>query len=137
MTAAQAWDRLIYYRREYYDSMSAMYSGNHSELHDTSVDGSFWNRASGKCKIHIPIAADIAATSADLLFSKEPRFTVFHNNTELNEEPQQKRLEYIIRENGFASKLNEAAESAAVLGDDYCIRFYLCCAVNCQIERAM
>lgn len=69
--------------------------------------------------MHVPVAADIAATSADLLFAEEPRFTCVDEETEDNESKQQKRLDELIEKNNVHGKLNEAAESCAALGDVY------------------
>lgn len=118
LTAQQAWDELMIYKYRYYRKYAAAYSGNRTELAGTASRGTFWKRR-GKCRLHVPIAADIAATSSDLLFSEEPRFMCVHENTEENENPQQKRLDALIESNNIHSKLNEAAESSAALGDVY------------------
>lgn len=118
-TAQQAWSELLNYRYNVYDNYSAMYSGDHGKLKYTGEAGTFWKRSGAKAKIHVPIAADIAATSANLLFSAEPKFTVFHQDTEENESEQQKRLEYILRANNFFNTIVEAAETCAALGDIY------------------
>ncbi len=118
MTPQQAWDALVNYRQKYYRKYIAAYSGNCQELNATGHRGTFWKRA-GKCKIHVPLAADIAATSSDLLFSEEPRFTCYDEETEDNESDQQKRLDFLVKKNGIHSKLNEAAEDAACAGDVY------------------
>ena len=119
LTPQQVWDKLVVYRFNYYDGMAAMYSGDHEELRRTAKNGTFWNRNSNKCRVHVPIAADIAATSANLLFSQEPTYTIFHDGEEEVDGTQQKRLEELLLKNNIASKLNEAAESCAALGDIY------------------
>ena len=118
LTPKQAWEELVRYRQQYYRKYIAAYSGDRYELHNTSDHGMFWARA-GKAKVHVPVGADIAATSADLLFSEEPRFLCFDEATEDNESVQQHRLDQLIELNGLHAKLNEAAESAAALGDVY------------------
>lgn len=118
LSPQQAWDELNNYRECYYRKYAAAYSGDRQMLAHTGEAGSFWKR-NGKCRIHVPIAADIAATSADLLFSEEVRFTCYDQETEDNESKQQKRLDEIIEANNIFGKLNESAESAAILGDAY------------------
>ena len=116
LTPQKAWEELLKYRRDYYRKYVATYSGDVRELRATSDYGMFWGR-SGKAKVHVPIAADIAATSADLLFSEEPTFTCYDEATEDNESDQQHRLDELVALNNIHGKLNEAAESCAALGD--------------------
>lgn len=121
LTPEQVWNKLSAYKNSYYDSMSAMYSGDHSDLAHTSPTKGFWQRKSNKCPIHVPIAADIAATSANLLFSNEPTYTIVHDKSDKEDTKGigQKRLEDIIRYNSMGSKLTESAETCAALGDIY------------------
>lgn len=118
MTPQEAWKNRVQYRHDYYRQNIAVYSGDRAELNATSEPGMFWRR-DNKCKIHMPVAADIAATSANLLFAEEPNFTCVDLETEDNESPQQKRLDELIAQNNIHGKLNEAAESCAALGDVY------------------
>ncbi len=118
LTPKQAWDELRTYEARYYRRYSAVYSGGRAELAATAEGGSFWYR-NGKCRIHVPIAADIAATSSDLLFSEEPRFTCFDEETEDDGSDKQRRLDELISLNNVHGLLNEAAETCAVLGDVY------------------
>lgn len=118
LTPQEAWEELLLYRQAYYRRYAAVYSGNRCELNATSERGQYWKRP-GKCKLHVPIAADIASTSADLLFAEEPRFTCVDSESEDNESAQQKRLDELVYRNSLHSILNEAAESCAVLGDVY------------------
>lgn len=118
LTPEKAWEELDFYRRKYYRKYAAPYSGKRSDLSATSERGMFWNRA-GKAKIHVPLAADIASTSADLLFGEEPRFTCYDEKTEDGDTQAQQRLDELVEQNGMHGKLNEAAESAAALGDIY------------------
>ncbi|MFF4701259.1 phage portal protein [Streptomyces chattanoogensis] len=60
-------------------------------------------------RLHIPLAADIANTSASLLFSEPPVFTVEDSAT-------QTRLDELTEAGGVANTLLEAAEVAAALG---------------------
>ena len=119
LTPQEAWEKIEYYKSRVYDGMAALYSGNHDQLHLTSRSGAFWNRRSVKCRIHVPLAADIAGTSANLLFSSEPTYTVSLDGKEEESGPAQKRLEEILARNSIGNKLNEAAETCAALGDVY------------------
>jgi A118 family predicted phage portal protein len=65
-------------------------------------------------RLHVPLAADIAATSADLLYSEAPTFTVESPET-------QARLDAIVDEGGINTTLLESAEIAAALGG-VCLR---------------
>lgn len=118
MTPDEAWETRVEYRQKYYRGNIASYSGDRVELNATSNEGMFWKRTS-KCKMHIPIAADIAAISANLLFAEEPAFACYDEQTEDNESKQQKRLDDLVEWNNIHGKLNEAAESCAALGDVY------------------
>ena len=118
MTPEEAWETRVEYRQKYYRTNIASYSGDRVELNATSNDGMFWKRTS-KCRMHVPVAADIAAISANLLFSEEPTFTCYDEETEDNESEQQHRLDDLVELNNIHGKLNEAAESCAALGDVY------------------
>lgn len=118
MTPQEAWETRVEYRQKYYRQHIASYSGDRVELNATSNDGMFWKRQS-KCRMHVPVAADIAAISANLLFSEEPSFTCYDEQTEDNESKQQGRLDKLVEKNNIRGKLNEAAESCAALGDVY------------------
>lgn len=63
-------------------------------------------------KVHIPIAADIAETSADLLFGEPPQITVDDGAT-------QDRLAELIDELALPSYLLESAEVVAAYGGGY------------------
>lgn len=118
LTPEQAWEKRVEYRSEYYRKNIAVYSGDRTELNATSDAGMFWRRDS-KCKVHVPVAADIAATSANLLFAEEPGFACYDEDTEDNASNQQKRLDELVKKNNIHGKLNEGAESCAALGDVY------------------
>lgn len=62
--------------------------------------------------LHVPLAGDIATTSADLLFSEPPKLTVDDSKT-------QERLEELAEAGGLANTLLEAAEVAAALRGAY------------------
>ena len=75
----------------------------------------FWgeqtNVGQKRTKLHVPVAADIAAVSADLLFGSPPKITVEHEQT-------QERLDTLLGEHA-QSQLHEAAEVCAALGHTY------------------
>jgi SPP1 Gp6-like portal protein len=76
----------------------------------------FWgarplNAGEQRTKLHVPIAADIASTSADLLFSEPPTLKVEDTAT-------QTVLDDLVEE-GLHATLLEAAEIAAALGGVY------------------
>lgn len=114
----KAWEELCTHRNRYYRRYIAAYNGDRAELSATSENGLFWSRA-GKAKVHVPVAADIATTSSDLLFSEEPTFTCYDEQTEDKGSKQQKRLDTLISLNAINRKLSEGAETCAALGDVY------------------
>lgn len=63
-------------------------------------------------KLHVPIAGDIASTSADLLFSEPPTLRVPGKKS-------QNRLDKILNEGGVYAILLEAGEIAAAYGGAY------------------
>ena len=118
LTPEQAWNKRVKYREDYYEKNIAVYTGDRNMLNSTSDPGMFWRRTS-KCKMHVPVAADIATVSANLLFAEEPSFMCVDEETEDNESEQQARLDELVTKNNIHGKLNEAAESCAALGDIY------------------
>lgn len=118
LTAEQAWKNIKDYRVKYYDPLSAMYSGDHDQLASTAKNGTFWNRKQN-CRIHVPIEADLASVSSSLLFSQEPTYVINRDGSDMNDSPQQQRLETLLAKNNIANKLNEGAETCAALGDVY------------------
>ncbi len=89
----------------------------------------FWGSRSGntqqRSRLHVPIAGDIAAASADLLFSEPPTFTIpqpprpepaeGEDPPDVPPDPTQVRLDELIDE-GLHATLLEAAEICAALG---------------------
>ncbi|HET6353395.1 phage portal protein [Streptomyces sp.] len=93
------------------------YDNGTGDLRDEQGRGwRFWERprpiGRRDNRLHVPLAADIASTSADLLFSEPPTFTVDTPAT-------QDRLDEILEEGGVANTLLEAAEVGAALGGVY------------------
>lgn len=80
-----------------------------------SIAYTFWGApvppGEKRTKMHVPIASDIAATSADLLFSKPPTITASNpaNQDALDD----------LMDDGTHAKLLEAAETCSALGGVY------------------
>lgn len=86
---------------------------------------SFWGRQiknQGEIFVHVPLASDIAETSASFLFGEAPIIRVAQAN-ELKANPSykstQQELTKMLDEIQFNSKLNEAAESCSAIGGIY------------------
>lgn len=118
MTAHEAFENLRAYRESYYSLHAAFFSGNQSLLRQSATGDMFWRRSVSRRKIHVPVAGEIAAASADLLFSEAPRFKA-RGAAEEQGAGAQRRLDAMARGTGLLSKLCEAAESCAALGDVY------------------
>lgn len=121
LTPHQAWDFLCEHTQRVYRHQAAEYSGDMDSLRSTAMPKSFWARP-GKQKIHVPVAADIASTSSDLLFGEEIKLTCVDEKERDNSKAArtaQSRLETIARKNGLHALLNEAAESCSAMGDVY------------------
>ena len=94
-------------------------SGNHfrgpAPLATATVNRYFWGQitpaAEKRAKLHVPLAGDIASMSADLLFSKRPRF-------EAEDKVSQAWLENRVDDQLHAT-LREAAEIGCALGGVY------------------
>lgn len=75
----------------------------------------WWGTPTGegerRTKVHVPIAGDLCAGSADLLFSEPPKFTIDGDATT-------KRLDALI-DDGALATLQTAAEVGAALGGVY------------------
>ena len=117
MTAQEAFARLGAHTRACYDPCIAAYSGDPRLLSRTGRPRSFWRR-SGRQKLHMPLAAEIAATSSDLLFGEE-LILYMVDREERPRDDLQPRLEEILQHNSFHALLCEAAESCSALGDVY------------------
>lgn len=113
-TPREAFEVLRERKRACYDGYQALYGGNVRELIRTAPPGSFWARP-GKSRIHVPLAADLAATSANLLFGEELRLQLAGEAGQEGE--GQKRLADLMLQSGLSALLCEAAEYAAALGD--------------------
>lgn len=80
-------------------------------------------------RVHVPLAGDIAGTSADLLFAEPPTFTIEADPGAAEGEPAtgtrstlsrtQDRLDELVEDGGVHMRLLEGAEYAAAHGDGY------------------
>lgn len=82
----------------------------------------FWGRQATapvtRYRLHVPIAADMAQTSADHLFSEQPKCLIpeAHEETAVgNSKDVQQRLNDLIEEDGIYTTLLEASEVSAAL----------------------
>lgn len=89
-----------------YRRAAAWYGGDEKRL--KREGGSFW-RGDEQLKLHVPIAADIAAMGASLLFSQSPAVKSAH-------EPTARRIEEIFTRARVYPTLLQAAELASVYG---------------------
>lgn len=82
----------------------------------------FWARQASKeraAMLHVPLAADIAKTSASLLFGDHPKFKVVEahqENAPAEATAAQETLNTLLDEGAWYRRLHEAAESASALG---------------------
>lgn len=85
----------------------------------------FWGRQQARSerqRLHAPIAADIASTSADLLFGEPPGFIIpeaHEANADQAAKDAQSRIIELAEADGWTSRLLEAAEVASGLGGVY------------------
>jgi A118 family predicted phage portal protein len=83
----------------------------------------FWTRKGAtelqidRHQLHVPLAGDIAQTSADLLFSEPPNFVVGDKEaSESDKQNTQDNFDELIRRCGLKNKLLEAGETSSALG---------------------
>lgn len=88
-----------------------------------AVSRFFWGRPmpahQQRTRLHVPVAADIATTSADLLFSEPPRILLPKGKDGKTDHPAQARLEQLVNTPGVHSTLLETAELASAHGGAY------------------
>ena len=112
-----------------YDIYGAWYGGDVEALHSVwggtvqaKQNNAFWNKDNkdtGLSRVHVPLASDIAQTSADMLFASVPDITIPEaDESEGNGRAQEAydRLIEIITESDLHSTLIEAGETASALG---------------------
>ena len=69
--------------------------------------------------LHVPVASDISATSANLLFGEQPIIRISEaqeKNASASAKATQERLDYLLNKGEVYNKLIESAESASALG---------------------
>lgn len=95
---------------EEYKNNAAWYSGDVKRLKECAEKGCgrFW-ASDEQIKLHVPIAADISALSASMIFSDSPAFTCEHERT-------QERIEEIAKKTNLYGVLLQAAEFASAYG---------------------
>src|SRR5690625_3360325 len=122
----EGWQKVYDQYREH----SAWYSGDPNQIADVYASlvqtptprGRCWAadlRAERRVMLHVPIAGDIAETSADLLFAEVPdiRIPEAHGESAPQDaKDAQERLWQIIDRGGIHNRLIEGAESASALG---------------------
>lgn len=83
----------------------------------------FWGRPTPahqqRTRLHVPIAADIATTSADLLFAEPPRVLLPKSKDGKVDHPAQERLEELMNDPATHSAWLESAEFASAHGGAY------------------
>lgn len=94
-----------------YERAFAWYSGDPKRIikEEAATDGNRFWASDEKIKLHVPIAADIAALSAGMIFAESPSITCAH-------ERSKERIEEIFKDGGAYSTLLEAAELCSVCG---------------------
>lgn len=109
--------------------LGALYGGAASTSR-TSTGGRFsrfWSRRAASAgdsrqRIHVPLAADVAATSADLLFGDDPELTIpeaHSDSPDAGAVACEDRLNQLAATLGLTNTMLEAAEIAAGIGGVY------------------
>jgi A118 family predicted phage portal protein len=80
----------------------------------------FWGKqaiaTATRIRIHVPFAAEVSTTNADLLFARPPLFLIKDEDAH---EDIQDRLDEIVEQEAFSSLLFEAGEISSALGGVY------------------
>lgn len=85
----------------------------------------FWGRQiknQGEIFVHVPLAGDIAETSANFLFAEPPIIKIAQSakkGANASYKSSQLDLSVMIRESGLNAKLSEAAEACSAIGGIY------------------
>ncbi|QWS68122.1 portal protein [Gordonia phage VanLee] len=90
-------------------------------------------RQSGS-KLHVPAPSDLARTSADLLFSQPPRFTVGSDDAS-SQKKAQERIDKLLGGPETAATFLEAGELQAALGGSY-VRLWWDESISDKVECA-
>lgn len=108
MTEKKVFPPIVWLWQEY-DNAAAWYSGDPERLRSNpATQNTFW-KSSERIKVHVPIAADIAAMSAGMIFATSPEITC-------EDEKTQERIAEIMKSSDVYSVLLRAAELASVFG---------------------
>jgi len=113
-----------------YAEWAAWYSGDSEQIarvysqlvYTPTPRGHFWAKQikdERRVMLHVPIAGDIAETSADMLFSEVPDIRIpeaHEERADSDAKAAQDRLWELIDDGGIHNRLLEAAESASALG---------------------
>jgi A118 family predicted phage portal protein len=110
-----------------YQEWAAWWSGDPNQLlnYYQAATGNFWSqdiKEDRETMLHIPVAGDIASTSADLLFSETPDIKIAEAHTDEADEQAKKaqeRLDTILDEQDAYSKMLEMGETAPIFGGVY------------------
>lgn len=112
------------YRGEKYQNHASQYRGGLVGF----VARLWWGKPAkdgeARMKLHLPLPADIATMSADLLFSEPPRVVIpdaskTSTDGTIVESEEQKAIEQVVNTAEVFTTLLEAAEIAAALGGSY------------------
>jgi hypothetical protein len=93
--------------------------------HPLRDDDLFWARQiinQGEIKVHVPLAGDIADTSANFLFGESPSVKIaeaHQTKAQQSFKDTQKDLDDMLLENMFYSRILEGAEACAGIGGVY------------------
>ena len=110
-----------------FQEWSALYSGSAEKLSSfyQGKAGKFWGKVvkdERATMLHLPVASDIAAVSADLLLSEMPDIKISEAHEEAADRQAkntQERLDNILAETDAYSRFLEAAETSSALSGSY------------------
>ncbi|GLW91790.1 hypothetical protein Aglo03_26060 [Actinokineospora globicatena] len=106
--------------RARWQSWLAWWGGDPAELKQhtpASAPGGYWHRRAlkpGQSEIHVPLAADICRTSAELVAGDTPAIVWDDDDTTV-----QAACDDLLQQVGFANTLLEGVETGAAMGDWY------------------
>lgn len=110
------------------DALQNFYGGGAPQPAGGNAWQRFWgrrnrDRSTTRQRMHVPIAADVAATSADLLFGDNPTITVPATGDQDRDKADavkaDARLDWLADRTGLTNTLLEAAEICAGIGGVY------------------
>lgn len=109
------------------DALTAIYEAENRPRASTAgglkgfFERFFWGRSNQQQsrRLHVPAAADVARTIADLVFSQRPMFVVGEDDARGDRTKTQERLQKVCGEDDVARTLLDSAEVGSVLGGSY------------------